>query len=158
MIAVFSHCALKIPKSAVLLLWTTVLVWVDLPRSTKSASRRALQFEPRLRLVPVIAEGLAEIAVKKGPVRLERGGDLKIAVTLFVLALANQAEPVAEPGVAQRAVDRYRVLKSAFGFVNLVLRAKQESEERMDGWVAWRELHTFLECGLGLRHSPKAEM
>ena len=96
--------------------------------------------------------------MEKSAVRFERGGHLEIAASIFIPALPDQTEPAAQPCIAQRAVDCHRVLERAFGLVDFVFRAEQESEEGVCGWVARRKLHTFFECRFRLWDPPKAEM
>ena len=118
----------------------------------------SFQFEPSLGFVAVVAEGFAKIAVKKGAVWFKRGRYLKIPSTIFVLSLANQTETAAQPCVAQRAIDRHRILECTFRLIDSILCAVEKPEERMCGRVAGRQLQSFFQRFLRLWHASEAEM
>ena len=111
---------------------TRRILWIEL--------LGALKLKSRLRFVAYITQRLANVTVKERAIRLKCRRSLQFATPFFRIALSDKTQAVAEPGVAECAVDRFCLFEGSLGLIDPVLRAKKEAAKRVGGRVARHQL------------------
>ena len=110
----------------------TVLLLVQ-QRGVKPAGRvirielaGQLKFVVGARVIARLAESLAQVTAEDGAIRFQGGSDLQVFTAGFGFSPANAAQTTAEPGIAQRTINGYRLVKLLQRVANPVLRGQKK--------------------------------
>jgi hypothetical protein len=78
-------------------------------------------------IVTLVTPSLGQIIPQCGSLRFHRGGDEQIIAPADAVALADAAQPAAQPGVGQGGIHRQSLIELRNGLGRLVLGGKEES-------------------------------
>src|SRR5262249_6601037 len=105
-----------------------------------------------------VRKSLSKLTMKDSPVRLERGRDLEIATTLFIVTLLDQAKATTQPGNAERAIDLHCLFKRVLCLCDPVIRTTQEPSQSVGRRVTRGESHYMGDSSICFRDAIEAEL
>ena len=108
-----------------------------------------IELSGREKIISSVAERLAQVAAQQSALRLQERRRLQVLPARLDIALANAAQPAAQPGVAQGTVDGNGLIKRRHCLGNSVFRGEQESFQRIRLGIARGQLQTSFDCVQG---------
>ena len=92
-----------------------------------------------------VGVGFAQITSQSGALRLNRGGDKQIFAAAGRVAEANFAKSTAKPRVAERGINRKRMVKPRNRLARFILRCEQKSFQRKRFGISRRKREAFIQ-------------